>query len=77
MLGDFYKKLGKSRAYFLKQGVDRHRLVFATASPIHSDRFLVIFSLVLVTLALVLVVFRRWAIASHFRQNCNQPKIVN
>jgi len=48
-----------SRESYLKQGIGRHRLVFATASPIHSDRFLVIFSLVLVTLALVVVVFRR------------------
>jgi len=48
-----------SRESFLKQGIGRHRLVFASASPFHSYRSLAIFSLVLLALALAVVVSRR------------------
>jgi len=49
-----------SRESFLKQGIGRHRLVFASASAFHSyHRFIAISSLVLVALAVAVVFCRK------------------
>jgi len=48
-----------SRKYLIKQDIDRHMLVFATASTLYSYRFLAISSLVLVALAVAVVFCRK------------------
>jgi len=58
-----------SQESFLQQGISRHRLVFATASPFHSYRSLAISSLVLVALAVAVAVFCRKASRSRVRRH--------